>query len=267
MNKMYDSNSIRNILVTGNSIQSDKVNNSRKLTKLSGPHYFLYFKIPDGRKILFLGETHNLEGICNDSINTYPIHKWLYDLILNGPECVDLFVEDDIAIEMPYEFIEDNGRIEKLSNYSLDETSKRGYSSGRSGLAAIKNTFEDCKYLNSDCPLNKLRYHFIDARIFKYINSENNFKINVGEILYIYNNSNQLINEDDRVEAKLFLDQNKEKIFKYYIGYDSCNTSKKLFKEYVNLMIKNSTLEIDDIDSDNYRKKYLNLINKQIKKN
>ena len=130
----------------------ENINIERQVEGLSGIIQFTLFSNLNGNKILLLGEEHSTEGICKKDDNSYQeVHNWLYNLAVNAPTCLDVFLE---SFYRKYNFDEDN------SNEN-DELSKY-----KSGLSALRTKFEKCNTtLNKKCKFDGFRYHLIDGRV------------------------------------------------------------------------------------------------------
>jgi hypothetical protein len=125
-----------------------------QLTKLSGPNQFYYFNLKKlGKKIVLMGEMHSILGICkNVPVDYVEVHDWIESLVLESPECIDLFIE----VEQGVYRNKDYGYRLKLNNYP-------------SGLIALRERFAKCHesavYVKDPvCYDGKLRVHWTDLR-------------------------------------------------------------------------------------------------------
>lgn len=217
---------------------------SRKLKRLSGIVSFVYFNnIPGGKRLLLLGELHQMTNLCkNDS---YEVHRWLYELIQHAPECTDLFVEDELFSED--DEIYTNPQNKELNSFEVP-------------LEAIRKTFSSCYRSNSNnCPLSKLRYHYVDSRRI-YGNRPDLTTITV------YRDE---LSEEFYIKAKHYLELHKREIFDYYSGYNRSDKCKKIYEKYLTILTTNSEIEFtpgSGYFGGNNRKNYMNLIDKEISK-
>lgn len=233
---------------------------SRKLKRLSGVVSFEFFdNIPSKhgpKRLLLLGEIHNIEGICkNNNNNTFEVHRWLYELIQHAPECTDLFVEEDYQDDIGLSIASAN-----IDDYNMTDVINEDLNKYESGLVAIKRAFGACKFGNSIyCPLHKLRYHYIDIRIHKCRTQMYDF------LSYIDSNK---IDENSYETSYRFLRSNFESIIKYYSGVDNSIKGKKLYNEFISILTKNIIVKQNENDFNDIqcREYYINVINKTINK-
>lgn len=209
---------------------------SRKLTQLSGVNTFVYFKLPQDRTLLILGENHNINNICENDI--YPVHKWLYDICLNSPTCLDLFVEDSFVFENHEKY-----DIELLLNLDLIKNPNPR-------LNMIRFIFREYTMNNKNL---STRYHLIDAR---KINEKIESPFVILPLMYnniIKNNLKNMISDNS---------ENYDKILEYYSG--ATDKYSNYYNAYLNNLIKNTDIILPNYII--YRQEYLKLVDKMIKK-
>lgn len=54
---------------------------------------YIFFDNVLGKRILLLGETHDFDNICDESLDAYPVDEYLWDLATVSPKCLDIFIE------------------------------------------------------------------------------------------------------------------------------------------------------------------------------
>lgn len=138
-----------------------KLDPSRKINVISGPSSFYYYPNVIGKKILLLGETHDIKNVCKDNYcagktstcNSFEVHDWIYQLALHAPQCLDIFVEE------AYYDVQSGGN--KLNTYAAP-------------LLAVRDKFKHIKpkyAKEGDVPLSSVRYHNMDIRNFLGVSS------------------------------------------------------------------------------------------------
>ncbi len=232
---------------------------SRNLTVLSGSNTFAYFPNINGKRILLSGESHNVRKICEPEMcmerhkncKIYEIHNWLYDLTLNSPECLDIFIEQEYRLKP----IQTGGR--PLKNYG-------------SPLKAIRDQFKDCAaYSKIKCPLNQLRYHYIDLR--KYRNSIKSPLSRLHDSARKYGtemNSEQILinlkKKSGKIEKKYW--EKRDKLYKYMLGIDRNKSIMLLYKNYINDIAESIGIAYNFDEFDQYMKIYYSIIDKEMSK-
>lgn len=161
---------------------------SRRLKNLSGPVSFIFYNNIQDKRILLLGDRHQIEDICSSDIESYEVQDWLKDLVSDTSECVDILVEDSFSE------ISDRTYL-KYKNLRESE----------SPLNSIRRTFRNFTAPN-------LRYHFIDTRIISK------------SIVNPYIESFMKVREDKELfkEIKQYVNNNREPlsdIIDFYLGY------------------------------------------------
>lgn len=248
----------------------DKLHNSRKLERLAGVNYFVYFKdINHGglnKRLLLIGENTSEGGSCDDDFS--PVHKWLYELAKNAPVCLDLFVEAKIkGLDAKVSNgLEDNDFID--SSETMMKHAEKDLNKYQSGINAIASTFNQCDIrTHAECPIEKLRYHLIDARYFKN---------NISPMVVLFKEKIKILggtgdqSEKDQLEenydaAERFAKNHFKTLLHYFMGFKDDEENRTIFEEYIRIHTKGILLEIPDIEG--YMAEYLKLIKKQIKKN
>lgn len=172
---------INNINHIKNIINESIKPNPRQLNILSGPCLFTYYPNFINRKLLFVDEIHNKRHMFTQlTPSIYETHRWLYDLCMDAPECVDLFLEipyiHKINPNYDYKF------IEKIPM----ETYNKPLVKFEAPLDAVRQIFSSCytEKINEKklCFSNMVRLHYVDIRmtnpigspIFEFQNFETN---------------------------------------------------------------------------------------------
>lgn len=165
---------------------------TRKVTKISGISFFVYFDDIYSDRILFLGEEHTNEYSC-DGVS---VSEWLYELVRNTNKCIDLF------LEIP------NHKIE----HNLNEDSQ---------LAFIANKFNKNGFEN-------LRYHKIDNRLLIVNGNNDPFALFLSKFQEGLNveEKNRLNDAED------YSDLYSSEIFTYRIGANTSEKYRKIFQTY-----------------------------------
>ena len=235
---------------------------------LSGPTHFEYFPDINGKRLLLLGERHNIENICkiNPNIkNVQEVHNWLLELAMTTPTCLDLFVETYIN-----------------EYYQTDIT--KPLNEFNSPLTAIRQKFEFCNLtkgkniVRTKCPIDNLRYHLVDvreleSRSFRTDESYTTFD-DLNKMLV---DKKLLLAQIDMDTIKNILTVNYDNIINYISGLYEDQIGKKMYYKILEIMLKNYDKEKGIFSKllfkskykkyiesyENYRINYLKLINKQ----
>jgi hypothetical protein len=181
------------------------LHNCRKLIKLSGPSVFKFYDNINGKRILLLGEVHNIYRLCNRKDNIYEIHNWLYDLAENAPECLDLFVEDI------YMSAKHKKNLKNIKAYGAP-------------IPAVRD-----KFINYNS--QKSRYHQVDIRQGEV--SEDPFI----SMYYFFAKKN--INKLESDELDIIISNfNKKNIISYILGIDTSEFNKDYYLEFLSAINK-----------------------------
>lgn len=186
------------------------IHNSRQLVRLSGVNDFYFFTNVMGRKILLLGESHDFEGMCNPTDDTYLIEDYLWDLSVNAPECLDIFIE--------------------RPRYASSVPKHRSRDKPYSPLENIEKKFE-----LSELPSN-LRLHQVDIRHYynpdKGVYPDRFFLLN--EV--IDGISFKTISDDGIKGIKKYVEEHHEdmeSIAKYLMGVDTTRQNRTHYHNFV----------------------------------
>ena len=128
------------------------------LKKLVGPIRLRYYKNIEGKRILLLGEHHNLWKPCkvknSVSNNEWEVDKWLEYIATNSPVCLDIFMEESYFLNkkiIEYKGGSDNeAYIHRIRESFIPEIKGDIY----------KNETETWHYSK----FNSTRYHHVDIR-------------------------------------------------------------------------------------------------------
>ena len=206
-----------------------KKHSSRNLTVLSGPSIFTFFPNINEKRILLLGESHNVKEICEENYcegkkancKVYEVHEWLGDLAKNAPECLDFFLE--IPYVLPYG---QTGGVKPLKDFN-------------SGVSAIRDEFNQCwSYVTEKketCYSDHLRFHYIDLR--GHYEFTQKLSLVYFPFAYIYLKVgptvfNGAVISLDR-EHKTVSDERKKIIFSYLLGIGRNQKARTTFNYYV----------------------------------
>ena len=207
---------------------------SRQLQILNGPVSFIFYPNVQGKKILLLGDIHDIHALCNkNSCSTqngtgcqiYEVQQWLSDLATSSPQCLDIFVED------PYIKSQKGGAT---------------LQSSPSPLTAVRKQFIECAFNKIKCPPN-LRYHYVDIRLIRF--QGKTIPDPLGRLLdqipksYLFTQWSDLI--------PLYIDQIPI-IKEYYIGYNRTTSAKNIFYQFYQDLAKivSITYNQDSLDSE-----------------
>ncbi len=228
-------------------------NYSRQLKILSGPNFFAFFKSIDGRKILLLGESHNVENICQyGDINLpkhnyiYEVQNWFSDLAMITNQCFDLFVEDQYHTNPDNNSIIQNN-YQRLSNY-------------HSPLTAVV-----IRFANHRTEFTKIRYHYIDVRT--YYDIDNNFSSPFDDLFFNNDDSDSnycLFDQTESIDEKH--DEYKQHIISYISGFDRSKKAQKHFENYLSDLFEMIGKNYDPKNYEKYMEHYFKLIDKEISK-
>ena len=187
---------------------------SRQLQILNGPVSFLFYPNIQGKKILLLGDIHNIHALCNiNSCSTqndpgckiYEVQQWLSDLATSSPQCLDIFVEHP---------------------YIKSQKGGAALQSSPNPLQAIRNQFRSCAINKIKCPPN-LRYHYVDIRLIEFEGETIPDPLGkLLDIISIYGLSTQWYNL-----IPLYINQIPI-IKEYYIGYNRTTPAKNIFYQF-----------------------------------
>jgi hypothetical protein len=206
--------------------------NPLQLHALSGVSLFAHYPNINGKNILLLGEIHLILSPCDKSIkDSYDVSEWLYDLVKQTHECIDLMVE------IPY----------------LKELNQGMFADYSSSLGYIINQFHDCYFQKKpeNCISEKLRYHYTDLRVMDFFSvlqplaglSHNNWK--TIKLKYM---DKQII------------------LYRYIMGYNKSDDAKQLYHSFFTDVynLSGKTLNIDKLD--NFTTTYWSIIKKEYNK-
>lgn len=182
--------------------------------------------------MLILGEKHNFENLCTES-KSYEIHKWLYDLIRENDQIIDLYLEYPKMHNISNEILELDKYYSKI--LAIDHR-----------MNLIKENLNHNK---------KLKYHQIDVRQFynkNYLKDNKNNPFIQSDFIILIKELHLLNEIDDR---DLII-----KLLSYSTGY-KIDQEYELF--YINFMIK--TFKNFDLNNHKiYRKLYIKIIENYI---
>ena len=240
--------------------QMAKLHPSRQLVALSGPSMFAFYPNVHGKRILLLGEFHKIVSTCQSDIckaitvdkeecNVYDLHTWLGDLVKNGPECVDIFVEQS--------YLADPKKI--LPKKQLGGKPLELYSSP---LSAIKDKFKNCRTtkakMKEKCYADNLRYHFVDLRGYKGITKS--------ALLYMYlHKSPQAVLYPSPVIYKKYTPKKLE-LFLYVMGLDRSSSTKQIYDNYLTDLASSVKMTVNLVENDKYIKMLWGSIDKELMK-
>jgi len=152
------------------------------LKRLNGPISFWFYKNVLGKRILLLGDKHNLDKDeecknCNKP-NCYNVQDYLYELAKNTPEEIAYFIEESYI------------RKDLHLKYTLTRIEK-AIANQNSFLAKVSNKFINCfnKKDKSLCKKEfpKLNYNSVDLRTgIKWNNEKKELEIGFTNIFAIY---------------------------------------------------------------------------------
>ena len=192
----------------------------RQLIRLSGVNDLYFYTNVLGRKILLLGESHDFEGMCSPTEDTYLVEDYLWDLSVNAPECLDIFIE--------------------RPRYASDIPKHRSRDKPSSPLEKIEKKFE-----SSELPSN-LRLHQVDIRHYydlkKSVYPDRFFLLD--EV--IDGIRTKTISDDGIRNIKLFVKEHiedMEMIAKYLIGIDTTPQNKTHYHNFVIDIAKSGHIE------------------------
>lgn len=100
------------------------ISTPRNISILSGPNTFIFFKDVVGKRILLLGEHHNIRSVCSESIlkkpGAYEIQNWLVDICINNDisptPCVDIFTETPYKHRLNLESCKPTNTLQNYEN-------------------------------------------------------------------------------------------------------------------------------------------------------
>lgn len=203
-----------------------------KLLNLSGPNMFYFYPDIMGRKILLLGERHEMKSLCIDKDYSHNMAEWLYELIKNSSECIDLIVE---------------------TNYRLGHNKDRFFdkSEGKFNLHinAVRAKFEECE-ISKNC--NNLRYHYVDVRNFDKSTS-------------LFSKVLMKFSKDIKSKFGNYSSENALKIYYYLLGFRETE-NEELFYEYSKDLAKTYDIDYDEKEHRKYITNLHSILNKEISK-
>ncbi len=219
-----------------------KLPHSRKLKKLSGPCSFTFFSEPN-LKILILGEVHDLENICKKSKH-YEVQDWLFDLSMDAPECLDIFLEEDMNSHQRAR------NIPRFKNVS-------------SPLEAILEQFDDL--LKQKQISHTTRSHFVDVRT---CCKDNKYFDKLVQLAL-----DQALDEKDNQDFNHRWNLDLPKIRNYYLGFESSknrDSYELMTRQYISevfQMVYNYSISPNDLDDMHEEmEKVRSLIKRQLRK-
>lgn len=229
----------------------------RRITNLSGPSHVFFYPNVLGRKILILGESHHNKGLCQPKTDMYEVHQWLYDLCLQAPECVDLFIEqpymrlDKEELKRPSYLKSGDHYHNQLKNYTCP-------------LLAITNTFQICYNFNKTAcqeQFTHLRYHYSDSRQVR--DQESSW---ISPISLWLTQKPELTKFYDPT-----FDHMREIIYEYLLTMNDTHESKQVYESYLSVVSTYLYGSIDPYMSkksryDTYLSKYFMIIKKELGK-
>jgi len=222
---------------------------SRHLRILSGPHILVFFRDLSGKKILLLGERHETSNLCSDTLleenYAYEVHKWLVQIAIDAPSCVDIFTET---------YYKNIGKCKekgKLSTFSAP-------------LSAVECEFE--RLINDGDLPPYVRYHNIDIRLLEGIQfpiSEWTMKVfsktNLGgqEGLYMFIKITQTRHMFSGQESVLI---------GHLLTMDRSENARKIHDEFMHELFQKASLAYDKNKYSLIYDKYVRLIDKEFSK-
>lgn len=230
----------------------------RQLKKLSGPSIFAYYYIKEFNKaILFLGEIHGRNGLCDPSVtgmcDFYGVSKWLKQIIPQSNHCIDMLVEDTYR------------------TYPSREKQTRTQSTEYgSSLGMITDTFEECHGNVRQCFGGKLRYHYADIRstdtdMDPYVPEPHKSLSCMMDSLYYAVKRGIPLGElyiTQVYDQKLY-----KRLLQYAIGIDTSIEGRDIYEDYyTNLLQIKTQLPEKIIGWRKYHEHIILLINKQVAK-
>jgi len=239
------------------------------MLRIDGNISFTFFdRVDKNKRILILGEIHNSKNLCANTESSIGVHKYLFDLAMNSPECLDIFLEAEstgkvINIYKRYY----NGFIKlfktkSTKEHKILEEMKRIASASLSDytnpITPIRQIFGSCDLSSqgNDCPIPNLRYHYIDLRL------QNDFK----GLFSLYNNFIDPIyllptNKLGLKAVSDLIDTNNRIIFEYLVGFDISLNAKETFNHFFSLLYSESLLDFFS----KQHKEYLKIYKKELK--
>jgi hypothetical protein len=235
---------------------------SRQLKVLSGPNFFVYYKNILGKRILLLGEHHNILGICSQyycqnrptDCRVDEIQNWLHSLVKDSDQCLDFFNEE--------------ASIQHLQLIQRGGASLYCYNSP---IVAIREEFKSCVSIPNHCHSN-LRYHLINIRRIKFKSEKNGQTLEYPLLILYYNPSNKEDFESTIVESVDPIYWNKRKhLYEYLLDLTVGPNSEgeQLFNQYLESIINlfKITVEVDFYQNIRlYMLNFHKLVSKQLSK-
>jgi hypothetical protein len=225
------------------SLQTNEHHPSRKLKGISGPNFMVFFPNVVGKRILLLGEKHNVKDICGDlklrKEGVYEVQKWLIDISDNSPECIDIFTE------LPYNYlnraINDGKPVPRLKD-------------SKSPLDAVAAEFKDRKF--KGIRSSKMRLHFMDIRQFS--------EYHPIALFYAHFKRRASSPEEtaDYIRIQMQYDKVKRYILMYLLGIN--DDGKNAYHDYLSDLFR--LINVAHPPFKEYEKSYFKIINKEIGK-
>lgn len=185
--------------------------NPFELNCLSGPTCLVLFKPNTETKILLLGEEHKVFNKLYKYKNVYPIHRWIYDLINNLNEQIDMLLE---ITPFKYETAKNGYNVISEYNKELEDYN--------APLSSIISIFSN---VNND----NFNLYPVDLRdmIFK----------NKNPLLYVFINKDMFLTNLNNK----FVKNNRKNIINYFIGYKTDEKTHLIFNKFIEMLFLRQT--------------------------
>jgi hypothetical protein len=245
--------------------------NSVSLNYLSGPNIFVFFNnvsgactgnIRDvllkqngtvlGKRVLFLGEHHNIKGVCNDLIlkkeGAYEVQDWIVQLCKSTNECIDLFTETPYGSTI--DTIVNCGGRKKISEFP-------------DSMSAIV-----CKLANLGGTIDNLRHHNIDVRKRGGLLEQNGTGLLLpGTELYnIVSTNKHDINYKKYQSIRANYEAHKVRILSYLLTIDKSGYAKTTYHAHLELLFELYGQKFDVQRAEVIEMKYFASAEKELRK-
>jgi hypothetical protein len=235
---------------------------SQNLRVLSGPISFIFFPNVNGKKILLLGDYHTNKYLCTEKSHqdqgmpdgpswpVYDVHQWLGDLAKNAPECLDVFLETQYLL--PY-----------------SQTGGKPLKDYENNIEAIEDEFKICLTpivnVKEKCYSNKLRFHYIDVRLFSEKNIIYNPFVPISQKPNI--DRQKLSKQIENVLSRLMNEKyNKKTLYSYLLGIDKNDMTEAVFHDFIFELYQLMGVPINYRGLKEYMELYFQKIDKELAK-
>ena len=243
------------------NIQSD--HNPIYLNYLSGPNIFVFFNNVLGKRVLFLGEHHNVKEVCNDLIlqklGAYEVQEWIVELCKSTDECIDLFTETPRNKSEPSSLLEGSGSDSRYHKKELGLIvncgKRKKISEFPDSISAIV-----CKLANLEENLDNLRHHSIDVR-------KTDGNTLPGTELYNIVSTNKIdVNHKKYQSIRVNYEAHKVRILSYLLTIDKSGYAKTTYHAHMELLFELYGREFNTINAEVIEMKYFTSVEKELKK-